>query len=751
MALSPDAEKLKLWFERYLITPAEYDAWLIAHPHCTRSGAFGPAFEELLTPETEGIVKFIVTNTTQEPIENVTVNLRRWNSLGGTWDIIETLTTDVNGEATTVSAYAFTAEGIAYAYDLIHAGFESQIEYSIEINSVLVTKAAEMIAIIYYQISFHIEDSITHDPIEGVSVIGIESLITGPSGNCSTLSVYPIGDYVFGFSKEGYIPQAEITVNLINDTIPTYTCELVEVVVDGTVTFNVKTGELAAIVSAQVIVSQDGTPFLTGYTDSEGSYTTPILEFGDYTYIVNADGYESLIETPLTIDSSSKSELVVLNPVILQGVITFTIQSTDEIPIPLEGVSVEVVDLGGSPIFSGVTDANGVFQTCLISYGNYLYSAHLANYASVLNAPVTINAPDVPVLKSLEIGVEVIFQVFYQWMESIPNAQITFKKLGETVYSGLTDETGTLSVDSWGLGEGYTYSVEKEGYTSQIDVPLIVEFQMGGPQYVYIDFTLAPVSSKIGFNVLTGETPVNAATVVVLSRPPFGRDTTLETLTTDETGYCETVETYSNPVSETLVCVIEKNGFVTYEESIDIDVNPKIITIGLTQAGQFKFVIIDDLGAPISGASITIEVPRQEPVIINTDEFGEAFSAWLPYGTIYSGTVEAINHETKTFDSIAMNQPLIELDFTLARMGELQFTIKNIYGDGIQNAHVQVTDGVTTYYSSAADIQGITHVDAPYGVYTYYAYCAGMTPWIDIPITCDSLWSNTDVVLQFGG
>jgi len=211
---------------------------------------------------------------------------------------------------------------------------------------------------------FNATDDPTVDP--SIVTVGTDSL------GVVTVSVLP-GDYQVVVSAAGHMPQTVtgIHVDLANLTdVGDVTLEAIGEIT-GTVMSNAGTDDTSDDVviegaAVEVHLAGDVAVLTTVFTDASGAFQVPGLAAGSYDLFVTAAGFQpgELLAVPAEIGGTG--HLILLTP--LTAPVEGTV--TDAEGAPLEGITVTIENEFGVAVFTGATDADGMF-TAELPTGDY--------------------------------------------------------------------------------------------------------------------------------------------------------------------------------------------------------------------------------------------------------------------------------------------------------------------------------------------------------------------------------------------
>ena len=474
----------------------------------------------------------------------------------------------------------------------------------------------------------------------------------------------------------------------------------------------------------------------TYLTNSEGKIVLEGLKEGKY--VAKEVGFpQGFIQLPIELRftiglDSSKNVTAENNPTVV------TLTKVDaQTHAPLAGATIEIYNELGQKVASETTDSNGKITVKYLPVGTYTYKEVVCPDKYQLNKNVytfTIN-PDGTISNAKEIlnePTEIVIKKVNDKNEALSNSKIeVYNENGDTVFSGLTNDKGTVTLKYLPFGK-YSYKEvsSPSGYklnktVYHFEVKTDGSIVSDNPQNTIVNeptsvtilkadaLTNKPLSdAKIevrnsnGDVVYTGVTDDNGT--VVAKNLPSGDYTYKEIVNPDKYQINNSVYSFS----------INEEGNVTETETI------------LNQPTELVVTKTDSEGNLLKDA--TIEVYTEEGQLFTsgiTDENGQVAFKYLPFGKYYyceavapSGyqlNREKYAFEVKTDGSVIsenlenkiLNEPTLVV---LSKIDELT-------GEPVKGATLEVyNENQEVVYTGVTDEEGLIRIEKlPKGNYTY--------------------------------
>ena len=206
-------------------------------------------------------------------------------------------------------------------------------------------------------------------------------------------------------------------------------------------------------------------------TGTDGMFTIPDVEPGDYVLTVSHDGYltsDGLVVNVGTVASVSVENIVLKNA---KGSVSGTV--TLESALDNAGINIllQNEDKNVTKTYSTVTDSTGHYALSGIEPGSWRVQATKSGFNNGYTDPFDVSASVLTVANTIELSISlrsIIGTVTLQGKTDYSGIRITATKTTATteIYSGLSNKEGTFALSGMTPGE-YILSYSYEGYRSQ--------------------------------------------------------------------------------------------------------------------------------------------------------------------------------------------------------------------------------------------------------------------------------------------
>lgn len=634
----------------------------------------------------------ITSRTTRQPIVGATIELRHCNRL------IATTTTAHDG------SYSFTCVGqgdyilkaTAAGYQEDFMGAEIHHKKVVTVNFSLVQNVGTL--------KGKITDSVTTLPISGATVniirgsIIVNSTTTDSNGNYTFTnlepSTYTVTAQATGYNNGKTSAKVQVgqttTANLALKALPA------PGTISGNVTDLITT---VPIQNAEVDLFQGANLIAAVYTDSNGNYSIPNLEAGNYTVKCLAVGFQSQTQGATVTSGSTTTVNFALEP--NPGTITGIVKDSNT-GIPIQGATIDVIR--GSLIISfAVTDPNGAYTISDLSPGSYRVYARAAGYQNG-STGANVNAGETTTANFSLVPLPGTIQgtVSDNLVNPIEGAEVKVFQGDLLISATLTDVNGDYEID--GLPPGaYNVEASATGFQSKT-----LGAQVTSNSTTIVDFVLAPLPGAIAGTVTDAITtdPIAGALVEV-----YLNQVLVAFAYTDASG----MYIIDGLTSDSYVVIISADNYQpNVVGAIVVAPGTTIVNAALSRnPGAISgTVIARNTGKPISGAAVHLYVGDVVFDAVLTDNAGNYSLRDEPEGDygiiVYATNYQAAGGSTHVYPG---QTSVVNFKLDLSPGSVFGTVTDQNTGDPIAGATVSLYDGSIFIVSVLTDSFGNYTID----------------------------------------
>lgn len=487
-----------------------------------------------------------------------------------------------------------------------------------------------------------------------------------------------------------------------------------------------------AIRGAVVTLSNGTSAGMSDTTDSRGRYSITRIIPDTYTVTVSASGFNSTTGTA-ALDQGGAS------------VLNFSLTG---IGASTAGITGLVVDGNGQPIIgarvtitggpvtgrTSTTDGNGQYQLLNLPAGTYTLRVNATGFQSqtqtVFTQVNTTSQLDFTLTEQVnQLFGSIAGRVTRSDGTALPGVTVRVTAGPSTGQVITTDDQGNFSILDLPIGT-YALTFSRSGFSTRT----ITNIEVFGNTVTSIDDVALAASSTgavlSGTVTDTNGNPISSVLVRVLQN-----NTVVASTTTGAQG----TYSFSNLAAGTYVVQFSKTGFTTAQVSgvaittgDSVTVNVQLTGSG-TGTGTITGLVVDPLGRPVQGATISLNGPSGTQTA-TTDANGVFEFDNLTPGSTYSLTVTASGFLTESRQNITVAEGdetnlRIQLRQDSTSGGSLSGLIRAANGVPIPGATVTIVGGPAVGQSRTTSSTGqFSFAGLPGGAYTINVSAAGFRP-----------------------